>query len=154
MKQKHRLTGFTLIEMVTILSIVAILAYFAVSRWPGEGINLAAQAEQLAADIRYTQNLSMTRGKPYHLDFTSNSYTIADHNDTPLLHPGSGTNRITLANGVILSYSHSRLSFNAKGIPFGQSNTALSNNAILTLASGSTSKQVLINPQTGRVSLL
>ncbi len=53
--------GFTLIELVVIIMIISVLAVFVTANWPGLTLNLGAQTEQLAVDLRYTQSLSMTQ---------------------------------------------------------------------------------------------
>ncbi len=56
--------GFTLIELVMVLVLIGIIAVFAAPRLGNvTATNAAAFAEKLRADIRYAQNLAMTRGK-------------------------------------------------------------------------------------------
>ena len=74
--------GFTLIELVITLIILSLLAYTVISRWSASTFDLQAAAEQLIADIRYTQMLAMTRGQRYRINYTSNSYRISDRTDS------------------------------------------------------------------------
>src|SRR4030065_668057 len=69
--------GFTLIEMVVVLILIGILAVTFVERSSSKGaLTFAAQAQQLASDIRYVQTLSMTRGERYCLNLTSTGYSM------------------------------------------------------------------------------
>ena len=61
MKSKHSHNGFTLIEIAAVLVIVAILATLALKHMGGSGIKLYGEADRLVADLRYAQNIAMTR---------------------------------------------------------------------------------------------
>ena len=46
----RRAQGFTLVELVLLVLLIAVLTTVAVDQWPGSGINLSAQADQLVND--------------------------------------------------------------------------------------------------------
>ncbi|WP_338018794.1 GspH/FimT family pseudopilin [Halorhodospira sp. M39old] len=78
--------GMTLIELVTVLVILSILASVAVGAWP-QGVGLG-QKDRLAADLRYAQAQAMNRGAraclmpseddAYHLEIDGTSSSWAD----------------------------------------------------------------------------
>src|SRR5258708_23594605 len=54
--------GFTLVELVVVMTLIVILTFVAVPRLSQNTLELSGQAEQVASDIRRAQSLSMTRG--------------------------------------------------------------------------------------------
>ncbi|WP_130472690.1 prepilin-type N-terminal cleavage/methylation domain-containing protein [Candidatus Magnetaquicoccus inordinatus] len=65
--------GFTLLELLLTLLLLAILAVIATPQWPSS-LLLAAQAEQVAQDLRYTQALAMQRQQDYSIQSTNEHY--------------------------------------------------------------------------------
>jgi prepilin-type N-terminal cleavage/methylation domain-containing protein len=159
-----RMQGFTLVELVVVLVLATILAITVIPRDPGRTLNLPAQAEQLAADLRYVQALSMTQGngasgQRYCLFLTSTSYQIR-HSDcsasNAVLHPASGSTDAVTLNNVTLSWTNltnSYVSFTGKGEPYVSAATALAANAVITLSADGVTKTVTISPETGYVAV-
>ena len=146
--------GWTLIELVVVIVLIATLALIIMMHWPGTGINLEAEAQQLASDIRYTQALAMTQGQRYRTNFTATDYGIATRTGTAVPHPVTGTNTVALATGITLSSTFPYLVFDGKGSPYTDTalpGTALTADAVLTVSGGGNSITVRISPQTGRV---
>ncbi len=77
--------GFSLLEVVIVLMLIAILLVVAEPRWPN-ALLLEAQAQRLAQDIRYTQALAMNpdRGQSYTIRGSGRSYTIVDASNNPM----------------------------------------------------------------------
>lgn len=71
--------GFSLLELVFVMTIMGVLVVVAAPRWPGH-LFLQAQAQQLAQDIRYTQALAMNLkdGASSIRSENGNLYTILD----------------------------------------------------------------------------
>jgi MSHA pilin protein MshC len=69
--------GFTLIELVLILVLVAIISVFATSRM-GDVASMKAGAftDKLRADIRYAQNIAMTGNTRVRVTFSATSYDV------------------------------------------------------------------------------
>ncbi len=146
--------GFTLIELILVMALSAILAVGALSMWPDESIGLAAQARQLANDIRYTQAIAMMRGRRYRINFASDHYWLSTRNGTGIPHPASKQVNVPLASGISLSSSNAYLVFDEFGTPYVNASlpgTTLAADAIITLSSGASSQQLRISPETGRV---
>lgn len=96
--------GFSLLELVMVLTLMGILVVLAGPRWPGR-VFLHAQATQLAQDMRYTQALAMTQDKAHTIQWVSaDSYGIVDSEGNQIApYP------LVLAGVVIESFS---ISFN------------------------------------------
>ena len=120
----YRHAGFTLIELVMVIVLIAILAITLVPRAPSKGsLTIAGQAQQLASDIRYVQTLSMTRGQRYCLNLTGTGYSMTMTNCSTSVgveHPAGVAFPITL-DGVTLSWTSlpgALVTFTGKGKPY------------------------------------
>jgi prepilin-type N-terminal cleavage/methylation domain-containing protein len=71
--------GFTLIELITIILLMGIVAVVATAKWPGDMKDEAATME-LKRALRYAQHQAMTRaftsGNAWGLTIAANQYTI------------------------------------------------------------------------------
>jgi MSHA pilin protein MshC len=151
----RRAQGFTLVELVSILLLVAILSVVAIDQWQGSGVNLSAQADQLVNDLRYTQSLAMNRGQRYRINFAADHYWITDAGGTvTYTFPINGASQVTLNSGITLSTTNSFLVFDGNGVPYTTTTspgTPLSSNAVITLSDDGETNTLTISPQTGRV---
>jgi prepilin-type N-terminal cleavage/methylation domain-containing protein len=145
--------GFTLIELVVVMVVLAIIAATAAMRLGGSNGRLGPQADQLVSDIRYVQSLSMTRNARHCIAFTAVNYTITNSNCTTPIALLTAANPVVLASGVTLATTNNLLTFNTLGRPFtdAAATTALAAEAVLTLTAGSDSLTVRVTPETGRV---
>lgn len=156
----RRAAGFTLMEMAIIIILLGILSVGAYVRWPGNVLNLDAQARQLAADLYYTQSLAMNGGQRYRLVKTSaNTYQIQDAAGTAVP-TSSGATTVTLNRsmvfGTLTNLPNSLLNYDGRGIPYtdtGSPGTALSATAAWTLSAGSESTTVSVTPSTGYLTI-
>lgn len=157
--RQEREAGFTMVELIAILALVSLLAFMAAPRFPGGGMDVSSQAEQLAADIRYAQTLSMTRGDRYGINLTTAGYQITDSAGNPQTHPGTGSTSAVTLDGVALSGYNPPLTgdsvfFDGRGVPYvDTAGTALSANAVITLTGQGAIRIVTISPETGRVAV-
>ena len=156
----NAMKGFSLIELVMVIVLISILAVFAMPLWTGSTINIAAQADQLAADILYTQSLSLTSGQRYYLiEITASTYQIRNSAGTAITYPGTGKTTITLNSGITFgsftNLPNNLVAFDGQGIPYTTSTTpgtALATAGQMPLtASGTTTKTIFITPGTGMV---
>ena len=133
-------SGFTIIELIISIIIVGILATVISINFPhvATNINLNAQAESLANDIRYAQNFAMTKGEHCQFEvFTqTNNYRI--NNST--IHLDKKISFGAITNNLII--------FNSNGVPY-INNTATIN---LTTTNGNTAT-ITIYPETGSVTI-
>jgi type II secretory pathway pseudopilin PulG len=153
----QRMQGFTLVELILVIIFVAILAIGAMARSPHTTLTLAAQADQLASDIRAAQSLSMTRGQRVCLNLTAASYRLTNTNCTvTIAHPVTGLAApIALGTNItaaLTNLPNSYVEFDGRGQPFSLAGTTLLGaQGVVTLSANGQSRTVNITPQTGRV---
>lgn len=86
--------GFTLIEVVVVIAVAALLIWVALPRSFAADVKLQAAARQVQSDIRYAQELAMTRGQHHQIRFyaasnptPTNQYQIVTVTGGPAVHP-------------------------------------------------------------------
>ena len=137
----RRTSGFSLIELILALSIVAVLTVVAGVRWRGDILSLDAGAGQLLQDIRYTQALSMSRGGGYGIvRLGGNFYEIRKPDGTPF-----EPEPIRLKS---LSISLFNIQFNGRGAPINVAD------ADINLSQGEETITLRVTGQTGTVQRL
>lgn len=146
--------GFTLVELVVAILLVAILAIAIYPRFSESPLTLDAQAQRLAGDIRYAQSLSMTRGQRYcvFLVQASASYQLRTSGcSSAVSHPASGSTS-TVLQGVSFTaagLSTSYIEFDTKGQPTTIS--PVTSTAVITLSADANTRRVNVSGVTGRV---
>ena len=159
--------GFTLVELVVVLLLIAILAFVALPRLSQNTIELSSQAEQVATDIRYAQTLSMTRGAAlgsqgrYCIFFTATGYQYRNNGNsyaTPCTvavnHPATGSSAAIVLSGTAVSTANltgNYLEFDTKGQP--ASFAAPASNATITLSATGGPRTVVVSPVTGMATV-
>lgn len=171
--------GFTLIELVLIMMLLVILAAAgAVSLQRYGEIKLNSAARRLASDMRFAQQLAMTRQVRHGVIFNltvsgtpaANTYTVFQENspstDTPARNPARGGDMtvnyntdarfqgvtITSPSFCVGAGCNETLEFNALGVATDSSGTQLTSGSVTLNYSGATSKTVTVIPATGKVT--
>ncbi len=137
-----------------VLLLVSVLVIAASAGWPDREVNLDAQAQQLAGDIRYVQSLSMSRGQRFRINFFVNSYNMSDRGGATIAHPVVGVADVMFDSGIALGTTNNFLVFDGKGVPHSDAalpGTPLGANAVVTLTLGADSRTLIISRETGRV---
>lgn len=149
--------GFTLIECLLTLMILAIISAIIIVRWPNDMIRLSAEAQQLVSVMRYTQSLALSHGSDYRVNFTASSYNITDTDGNTISDIVKGGNNIYFGQNtsiVLVNLPNNLLVFNGQGIPYIDYNATvpLTSGASIRLSNGNATSSILITPETGRIS--
>ncbi|MEK7653306.1 MAG: GspH/FimT family protein [Patescibacteria group bacterium] len=117
MKFKLNKNGFTLLEIVIVLAIIAILALigFSAFKTVQPNLNLKGASRDLASDLRYAQQLSVTEQVNYSVNFnkSQNSYAIVKSTTGQIIKNASLDGQISIDN--ISNLTNDTASFNATG---------------------------------------
>lgn len=148
--------GFTLIELVIVIVILSIFT-FALVKWPATDTGLYAQARKIASDIRYMQHLSEVKQQRYRINFSENSYTLTDlDNTTPVVQLADNQSTQTLPSNITLTTNlpSKYLVFDMQGVPYIDNQipgTPLTSTATITLITSGNTETISIYPTTGAV---
>ena len=148
-----RSDGFTLIELVAVMVILATLGAIALPRFAHNDATVPAQADQLGRAIRHAQAMAMSQGQAFTVDIQSAAtYAITDRaTATPVRDSAGEEQAYTLINSVTLAGAD--VEFDSLGRPLN--GAALADTAqswTLTGAGGNTAT-VSLQPVTGFVSV-
>lgn len=149
--------GWSLVELVLVLVVAGLLAFFAVRSFqPKEAIALE-QAERLRNDLRHMQMLAMTWGQPLRLTAGATSYSVScvtasaspPCNASPVIDPATGNPySVTLEPGLTLAGPGFTLDFDALGRPRNGA-SLITAAATFTISGASAARTVTVAPITG-----
>jgi prepilin-type N-terminal cleavage/methylation domain-containing protein len=113
--------GFTLIEIVAVLIILAIISAVAISRGTGtDTAKLQAEVDTLKGHLRYAQYLALNDlpSAQWRIDVATNSYTLRNPASTTFNYylPGGSSATHNFENGVTATQTGT-VSFNEWGTP-------------------------------------
>lgn len=158
--------GFSLVELVLLISILGILSYLAVPRVAGIGdARLDAASHRIAADLRYARGRAVSDRARYGLAFDAalDRYSVyASRPGSPVVDPADRSRPLGLdfrapseLHGVeIQSASFGRgsgVAFDSFGIPRDSDGRALAAPGLVVLSFGGRSDTVEVAPSTGAV---
>ncbi len=155
-KQKGR-NGFTLVEMLIVIIIIAIIAVMPFISYENPVVELQATQEQMSRDMIFLQALSMNRGQRYRFNLAANNYSFSTEAGVPIIIPALNNSTNTLPTDITISgwtnLPNNYVIFDGRGIPYTDPVTTLNSNAVITilLSTGET-KTITITPQTGLVT--
>jgi type II secretion system protein H len=165
--------GFTMIELMVVLAIIAIAAAIVVPIASSAGsMQLRAAVTMVAADLEYAKSMSISRGQRYSVvfDSTNEAYRVVDQNGATIKHPVKGPTfdyvvnfrNDSRLNGVdIVSAGFdgaSAVGFDYLGIPYrvdsvGANPAALQSTGVITLQAGGVTRTVRVEAVTGYISV-
>ncbi|MBI4683864.1 MAG: prepilin-type N-terminal cleavage/methylation domain-containing protein [Nitrospirae bacterium] len=160
--------GFTLIETIIVMFIVAILAAVVVLKNPFNDIKIYSATRKIAADIRYSQKLSISNQTRAGITFNTNGYSIFQDITVPTaaMSPGDSCssdssnnfvvdftqNRCSTYSGVTLAFSAATIAFDSLGKPVTAAGANLATQTVTVSYPSTTSKTITVEAVTGRVS--
>lgn len=75
--KKKAIAGFTIIELIMVIVIISILAVLALPRFDSfYEIKLNGAVKKIISDIRYAQQMAISRHEDYRVSFTGNTYDV------------------------------------------------------------------------------
>ncbi|MDD5044314.1 MAG: prepilin-type N-terminal cleavage/methylation domain-containing protein [Candidatus Omnitrophica bacterium] len=160
-RKKNDPAGFSLLELIIVIVVVIVLAVAGVFI-PLHSNRLIAASNKLMFDLRYAQQLAISRQVPCGISFSTNNYFIfINTTSTKAIDPYTGENytidfdNIGELKGVSIASTNfgGLISFNYMGVPYDSVNSSLSDDGIVTLHYGPQAKSVSIEPNTGQVKI-
>jgi prepilin-type N-terminal cleavage/methylation domain-containing protein len=147
--------GFTLVELIIVIVILAIVGIFVGIRSPS--IDLPNQTLQVINDIRYAQSLAISSNLRHRFYFASNTYSIASYDqstnhETSIYFPQTKSTSVALNSNILFSKppTPNCVAFNGRGQPCNCVNGMLfTNETTIRLITRLTSKDIIITPSTG-----
>ena len=152
--------GFTLLEVIAVLILIAIISAVALSR--GNAVKqstLYTFAAELRANLRYVQNNSMATQSICSLIFNGNSYKFQDGDNTDQILPGQDQLSISAPSGVNMAPTSATIAFDYWGRP-GANKTDNDDDGLLddsasiniTLSNSDDSITLAITQETGYIT--
>jgi len=122
--------GFTLIELVVIITLIGILAVAVLPRFNLDSFTDDKEATLFLTHIRYAQHKSMVTGGGWSIwfDLSENEYRLKDHNDTVRQFPGNigpNPNKVEVGKIKIAPSTRTEIYFNYLGVPVDNKESSL-----------------------------
>lgn len=144
--------GFSFVELVVVIVLMAILVGVAVPRFFGQGdFEAPAFAQELASAARYAQKLAVVSGCPVSLTVTADGYALHQPQATtpvcsgaltmtlPVRHPATGEDfAATAPTGVVIGGAAfpATVQFSAAGVPSAAASFTIAGQ-VVSIAAGS-----------------
>lgn len=160
-------SGFSLIEAMLVVALIAILAATAIIRNPIERLRLNGASTKVKSDIRYARKLAVTSQQRAGLVFNTNGYSIyrdvvsaalANAPDEGCSSDASGkfvvdftAPRCADLGGITLSFTTDTVAFDPLGSPVDSDGDPLAAQTVTVSGPGG-ARTVTVEAQTGRVS--
>ncbi len=140
-----QIKGFTTIELIMVIVIAGITMAIALPKFTAvTEVDLYSAASQVKSDIRYTQELAMSKYRQTTITFGSNTntYTITSSGPTQNKQLPPRSKAIFSAGSTLI------FTFNASGEPIA------GGNGILIISSGGSNEQIVVSSITGKARIL
>jgi prepilin-type N-terminal cleavage/methylation domain-containing protein len=157
---QRRSSGWTLIELVIVLAVLAIITYFVVRAFQPKDALALQQAERLRNDLRQMQMLAITWGQALRLNAAATNYSVScvtasaspPCNAAPVINPANGRPfLVALEPGLDLAGPGFALDLDALGRPKNGA-AFIPANATFTITGAAAPRTVVVTPLTGFVT--
>ncbi|MCF6362188.1 MAG: type II secretion system GspH family protein [Gammaproteobacteria bacterium] len=145
--------GFTLIEMIAVMVIMATLAVVAIGSFNPNDYQLSASRDELVAALRYAQSLSLshTGATNYEVTLTGIGYSVTQ-GGAAIAHPVTGASAYNSSWSNVTLGSSGTVSFDGYGEPSLAGGLAWSGNQLaVTVTVGNVSDSLRVERITGFV---
>ncbi|GAU08963.1 pilus assembly FimT family protein [Desulfoplanes formicivorans] len=132
-RSSSRSDGFTLIEVVTVLIILGILAVVAVARSLDTNADLVSQTDVIKSHLRYAQSRAMAMEEVWGVNSTGTSYYLYSARSGKVRFPGEDSDDIILADKGMASMTPGSFAFDKTGCPLDETGQPRDDNAIITI---------------------
>ena len=152
-------SGFTIIEIITVLIVMGIITAFVIGRAASTRTDLHVQYEILKAHLRYaqTQAVNSTLNFGIESDATGDNYWLFKYDPAALPPvvktklPSINTDEVNLSGSGLSMTSGAIVCFNTRGIPYTD-HTATTLQAVdrtISISDGSSTRNITITKNTG-----
>jgi MSHA pilin protein MshC len=152
-------SGFTIIEIITVLAVMGIIAAFVIGRTGSIRADLVVQAEILKTQLRYaqTQAINSTLNFGIESDATGSNYWLFkyDTSEAPpvvkIKLPGEKSDQVNLSGDGLSMTGNTIICFDTRGIPYTDytASTVQASDRTLTISDSSSSMNITITKNTG-----
>jgi MSHA pilin protein MshC len=144
--------GFTLIEVIAVMTLMVIVAAVAIPKLVNLGTDVLAENDKFKTFVRHAQARAMNSSSVWGVSFSSGSYFLFQDGDTnnAVSMPGEDASTVNLPSGITISPT-GIVSFDSWGRPYTDAaGTSLQNGPrTITLSGGGSSRSITITPNTG-----
>ena len=160
-------SGFTLIEIIIVIAILAIAAMTAIPLMSSGGsVQIRSAANMIAADLEYARSMAISRGQYYSVEFFegAESYQIEDQNNVVISHPvkrgfdyiisfqnDSRLNKVDITN--VNFNGTAGVQFDSLGSPYDLNKNDLNSQGIISLNANGPTATITVEPVTGYISI-
>ncbi|HHT9117583.1 MAG TPA: pilus assembly FimT family protein [Candidatus Hypogeohydataceae bacterium YC38] len=141
----RRCGGFTLLELIMVIIIAGIMAAIAVPKFSKvSAIDVSAVARQVQSDIRYTQELAMSKYRRTTITFTEggSTYTISSSSSETKSLPARSKAKFDSSSSTAFVFT-----FNSLGEPI------TGGDGTLRISAGGVYKDITVEARTGRATI-
>jgi len=149
---KNQQRGFTLIEVISVLVIIGVVAAVVVSRMMSpSSFGVVSEADILKGHLRYAQYRAMSHSETWGIQFTTNGYSlVCPSTITTCKLPNEVDETHTLSSGIKISTGvDTAVHFNEWGNPVNNTTGALLSDTTISLKDASITRTFKITQNTG-----